>query len=83
MPRIPARDFLPATGRLVHFALPEPDGHVRVDSGVRQGDEISIHYDPMLAKLIVWDEDRELARRRLWRRSARWRSSGSPTMSPS
>ena len=61
----PARDFLPATGRLVHFALPEPDGHVRIDSGVRPGDEISIHYDPMMAKLIVWDEDRELARRRL------------------
>jgi len=61
----PARDFLPATGRLVHFALPEPDGHVRIDSGVRPGDEISIHYDPMLAKLIVWDEDRERARRRL------------------
>ena len=49
----------------MHFALPEPDGHVRIDSGVRPGDEISIHYDPMLAKLIVWDEDRELARRRL------------------
>jgi 3-methylcrotonyl-CoA carboxylase alpha subunit len=61
----PARDFLPSTGRLSHFALPAEDGHVRIDSGVRPGDEISIHYDPMLAKLIVWDEDREMARRRL------------------
>jgi 3-methylcrotonyl-CoA carboxylase alpha subunit len=61
----PMRDFLPATGRLVHFRTPQPSPHVRVDSGVRQSDEISIHYDPMLAKLIVWDADRDSARRRL------------------
>ena len=61
----PARDFLPATGRLAHFRIPEETDHVRVDSGVRAGDEISIHYDPMIAKLIVWDRDRELARQRL------------------
>ena len=61
----PARDFLPSTGRLRHFVLPPADRHVRIDSGVRPEDEISIHYDPMLAKLIVWDANREHARRRL------------------
>jgi 3-methylcrotonyl-CoA carboxylase alpha subunit len=60
-----ARDFLPSTGRLLHFVLPTEDRHLRIDSGVRPGDEIGVHYDPMLAKLIVWDEDRELARLRL------------------
>jgi 3-methylcrotonyl-CoA carboxylase alpha subunit len=61
----PAHDFLPATGRVAHFRFPARTKHVRVDSGVRSGDEISIHYDPMLAKLIVWDRDRESARQRL------------------
>ena len=49
----------------MHFALPAGDRHVRVDSGVRPGDEITVHYDPMLAKVVVWDVDREQARRRL------------------
>jgi 3-methylcrotonyl-CoA carboxylase alpha subunit len=59
----PARDFLPATGRLAHLALPpsDPAGPVRVDTGVRQGDMVSIHYDPMIAKIIAWGEDREIA----------------------
>jgi 3-methylcrotonyl-CoA carboxylase alpha subunit len=63
----PARDFLPATGRIAHFRVPAASANVRVDSGVRSGDEISIHYDPMVAKLVVWDRDRELARQRLVR----------------
>jgi 3-methylcrotonyl-CoA carboxylase alpha subunit len=61
----PARDFLPATGMLRHLATPAEGRHVRLESGVRQGDEVGIHYDPMLAKLIVWDEDRASALRRL------------------
>ncbi|MHA1114462.1 MAG: acetyl-CoA carboxylase biotin carboxylase subunit, partial [Alphaproteobacteria bacterium] len=61
----PGRDFLPATGRLAHLRLPADDAHTRVDSGVVQGDEVSPHYDPMLAKLIVWDTDRAAALRRL------------------
>jgi len=61
----PARNFLPATGRIRHLRQPPESTHVRVDSGVRQGDEVSIHYDPMLAKLIVWDRDRPRAVRRL------------------
>ncbi|MBI5121692.1 MAG: acetyl/propionyl/methylcrotonyl-CoA carboxylase subunit alpha [Rhodospirillales bacterium] len=61
----PAKDFLPATGRLIHLRPPQESAHVRIDSGIRQGDEIGIHYDPMLAKLIVWDENRSQALARL------------------
>ena len=61
----PARDFLPSLGRISHLRLPEESAHVRVDAGVRQGDAISMYYDPMIAKLIVWDTDRRSALRRL------------------
>jgi 3-methylcrotonyl-CoA carboxylase alpha subunit len=61
----PAKGFLPATGRIVHFAPPAASRHVRVDTGVAAGDEISPHYDPMIAKLIVWDRDRPAALRRM------------------
>ena len=61
----PDRDFLPQTGRLEHLSFPAPGPHVRIDGGVRMGDAISIHYDPMIAKLIVWDVDRPAAVRRL------------------
>lgn len=61
----PARDFLPSIGRLRHLRTPLESAHVRIDSGVRQGDEVSIHYDPMIAKLIVWDNDRNAAIRRM------------------
>ena len=63
----PLRDFLPATGTLQHLRLPEATAQTRVDSGVRQGDRIGIHYDPLLAKLIVHGETREQALRRLRR----------------
>ena len=61
----PARGFLPSTGRLAHLRTPGESANVRIDTGVRQGDEVSIHYDPMIAKLIVWDSDRAGALRRL------------------
>jgi len=60
-----ARDFMPSSGRLTHLKFPETGAHVRVDTGVREGSRISVHYDPMIAKLIVWDEDRAGAVRRL------------------
>ncbi len=63
----PARDFVPSVGRLVHLRPPAEGAHVRLDSGVREGDAISVHYDPMIAKLIVWDEDRPRAVARLRR----------------
>jgi 3-methylcrotonyl-CoA carboxylase alpha subunit len=61
----PQRDFLPATGRLIRLRPPAASPYVRVDTGVREGDEVSVHYDPMIAKLIVWDETREGAVRRM------------------
>ena len=61
----PSREFLPSTGKLRHLRTPAENAHVRIDSGVRQGDEVSIHYDPMIAKLVVWDSDRSAAIRRL------------------
>src|SRR5579864_7491302 len=61
----PNNDFLPSIGKLVHFSAPSASAHVRIDSGVGQGDSITPFYDPMIAKLIVWDESRELAVRRM------------------
>ena len=61
----PQREFLPSIGTLGHLRTPPENAHVRIDTGVREGDEVSIHYDPMIAKLIVWDTDRNGALRRL------------------
>jgi acetyl-CoA carboxylase biotin carboxylase subunit len=60
----PANNFLPATGKLLHLVEPRGPG-VRVDSGYSSGDEVSIHYDPLIAKVIVWAEDRPAAIRRM------------------
>ena len=61
----PYRGFLPSTGRLVRYRPPaeqrEPDRIVRVDDGVTEGSEISMFYDPMIAKLVTWAPDREAA----------------------
>jgi 3-methylcrotonyl-CoA carboxylase alpha subunit len=61
----PDKGFLPATGTIAHLALPAPSAHVRIDTGVVSGDEITPHYDPMIAKLIVWDADRAQALARM------------------
>lgn len=57
----PDNDFLPATGTLRYLRTPEENAHVRVDTGVVEGDEVSVYYDPMIAKLIVWDDNRDRA----------------------
>ncbi len=62
----PARNFLPATGALHGLHLPGGEG-VRVEAGVRQGDAVTPFYDPMIAKIIAWGEDRAAARARLAR----------------
>ncbi len=61
----PENDFLPATGTLEYLKTPETNAHIRVDTGVQQGDEVSVYYDPMIAKLIVWDRDRDSALRQM------------------
>lgn len=71
-----AKGFLPATGRLTHLAPPAESLNVRVDTGVEQGDEITPHYDPMIAKLIVWDENRERALARMLQALADYRIVG-------
>ncbi len=61
----PYRNFLPSIGRLKRFHPPTEgklgSGEVRMDSGVREGDEISMFYDPMIAKLVTWGKDRDTA----------------------
>ena len=63
----PAKKFFPSTGTLHRLRLPTEDASVRVDTGVREGDTVSMFYDPMIAKLIVWDETRKGAVRRMAR----------------
>ncbi len=81
--RINAEDvtqgFLPAPGRITAYSEPGGPG-VRVDSGVRAGDEISALYDPMIAKLIVHDVDRDRARRRMLRALEEFVIEGPPTL---
>jgi 3-methylcrotonyl-CoA carboxylase alpha subunit len=61
----PERGFLPQTGRLAHLRFPPASDSVRIDTGVEAGATISPHYDPMIAKLIAWGEDRPAALARL------------------
>ena len=55
----PFRGFLPSIGRLTHYIPPPESKHVRIDSGVVEGSEISMYYDPMIAKLVTHGNDRE------------------------
>ena len=72
----PDHEFLPSTGTLTYLQPPEENIHVRVDTGVLQGDEVSVYYDPMIAKLVVWDESRGRALARLARALMDYRVSG-------
>ena len=60
----PYQDFVPSTGTLLRWRPPSGPG-LRLDSGVEQGQEVSIYYDPMLAKLVAWAPDRDLSLRRM------------------
>ena len=57
----PFRNFMPSTGRLVRYKAPEETANVRVDTGIEEGSEVSMFYDPMIAKLITYGADRNEA----------------------
>ncbi len=61
----PAHDFLPSSGKLGLMRFPQQSEHIRTDSAVETGDRVTVFYDPMIAKLVVWDEDRNSAVARL------------------
>ena len=61
----PEAGFLPGSGKLERLRLPPPSPHVRIDAGVVEGDTVTIFYDPMIAKLVVFDADRPRALARL------------------
>jgi acetyl-CoA/propionyl-CoA carboxylase biotin carboxyl carrier protein len=76
-----SKKFAPAPGRIGSYVEPSGPG-VRVDSGVRAGSEITPNYDPMVAKLIVWDVDREQATRRMLRALGEYEIEGLRTLIP-
>lgn len=57
----PRGGFLPGAGHLSYLSTPEASEDTRIETGVREGDEVSVHYDPMIAKLVVWGKDRDEA----------------------
>lgn len=57
----PDNEFLPSTGLIEAMIEPKTNAHVRIDSGIVAGDTVSIYYDPMIAKLVVWAETRDQA----------------------
>ncbi len=75
----PGNEFLPAAGKLTWLEQPAESNYVRVDTGVVEGDEVGVFYDPMIAKLIVWDHDRKRALQRLERALRAYRIVGVKT----
>jgi acetyl-CoA/propionyl-CoA carboxylase biotin carboxyl carrier protein len=75
------KNFAPAPGRITSYVEPAGPG-VRVDSGVRAGSEVTPLYDPMVAKLIVWDTDRERATARMLRALGEYEIEGLVTLIP-
>jgi 3-methylcrotonyl-CoA carboxylase alpha subunit len=75
----PARDFAPSIGRIHHLRTPAEADGIRIDTGIREGDAVSIHYDPMIAKLIAWAPDRVEAAARLGRALAATEIAGPAT----
>ncbi|KAA0203286.1 hypothetical protein HAZT_HAZT002333, partial [Hyalella azteca] len=61
----PGNSFMPGAGPITRLTAPADDATTRIETGVRQGDEVSVHYDPMIAKVVVWGPDRNTALNRL------------------
>src|SRR5262249_19548851 len=57
----PEKNFMPSPGPLKRFCLPAAGEDLRIDTGVREGDQISFHYDPMIAKIVSQGRDRDAA----------------------
>jgi acetyl-CoA carboxylase biotin carboxylase subunit len=74
----PAKAFLPSPGPLKVFAPPSGEG-IRVDTGVREGDQVTVHYDPMIAKLVAHGATREAAAARISKALADFRIEGITT----
>jgi len=74
-------NFLPEIGTLTDYVVPQGPG-VRVDGGVALGSEITVHYDPMISKLLTWGEDRNIAIARMKRALKEYRISGVKTTIP-
>ncbi len=72
----PENDFLPAAGTLWRLQQPEQSTQIRIDTGVIEGDDIGVFYDPMIAKLIVWGENREMALQRMQQALSQYRIAG-------
>lgn len=75
----PDDGFMPGAGPLLHLSTPQASENVRIETGVRQGDEVSVHYDPMIAKLVVWGSDRTAALSKLHTCLSEYNIDGLPT----
>lgn len=75
----PDNNFMPGAGKLGKILLPEDEENVRIEMGVRSGDEVSVHYDPMIAKLVVWAPDRSSALTKLRSSLSKFNLSGLKT----
>ncbi|XP_068628286.1 methylcrotonoyl-CoA carboxylase subunit alpha, mitochondrial [Battus philenor] len=75
----PRAGFLPRAGTLHRLIQPSPEEFVRVETGVREGQEVSVHYDPMIAKLVVWGKDRNQALAKTKRKLSEYQVAGLET----
>ncbi len=75
----PAKNFLPSPGAVTAFDPPAEGGGVRIDTGIREGDQITFHYDPMIAKAVVHGATREQARDKMLAALADFRVEGIAT----
>jgi 3-methylcrotonyl-CoA carboxylase alpha subunit len=73
------KGFLPSTGKIKSLWMPEESDRIRIDIGIRKNDEVSVFYDPMIAKLVVWGSDRTAALSKLHTCLSEYNIDGLPT----